>query len=63
MVDAITIATYTGPGDDPSELYVELANPAYLEASRRPAPDSIARSEALSHHFPFRRPRARSPGR
>jgi hypothetical protein len=38
MIDAITIATYTGQGDDPSELYVELANPAYLEASPPPSP-------------------------
>jgi hypothetical protein len=34
----ITIATYTGAGDDPSELYVEVADPAYLAAS--PAPSS-----------------------
>lgn len=38
MIDAITIATYTGAGDDPSELYVELANLAYLEASPPPSP-------------------------
>ena len=28
----IAIATYTGPDDDPSELYVEVADPAYLAA-------------------------------
>jgi hypothetical protein len=32
----ITVATYTGADDDPAQLYVELADPAYLEAS--PAP-------------------------
>jgi hypothetical protein len=38
MVDAITVATYTGPNDDPSELYVEVANAAYLAASPLPSP-------------------------
>jgi hypothetical protein len=37
-VDAITVATYTGPNDDPSELYVEVANAAYLAASPPPSP-------------------------
>ena len=32
----ITVATYTAPGDDPSELFVEVADPAYVAAS--PAP-------------------------
>jgi hypothetical protein len=38
MVDAITVATYTGANDDPSELYVEVANAAYLAASPPPSP-------------------------
>jgi hypothetical protein len=33
---SISVATYTGADDDPSQLYVEVADPAYLEAS--PAP-------------------------
>ncbi|MEO5703752.1 MAG: hypothetical protein ABIZ52_03545 [Candidatus Limnocylindrales bacterium] len=33
---SITIATYTGSADDTSELYVEVANDAYLAASPPP---------------------------
>ena len=35
---SMSVATYTGTDDDPSELYVEVADRAYLEAS--PAPPS-----------------------
>lgn len=35
---SITIATYTAAGDDPSELYVEVADQAYLGASPAPTP-------------------------
>jgi hypothetical protein len=34
---SITVATYTGADDDPSQLYVEVANSEYLEASPAPA--------------------------
>jgi hypothetical protein len=37
-IDAITVATYTGLNDDPSELFVEVANAAYLAASPVPSP-------------------------
>ena len=34
---SLTVATYTGPGDDPSRLYVELADATYLKTPS-PAP-------------------------
>jgi hypothetical protein len=37
MSGSLTLATYTGAGDDPSKLYVELADGAYLKAPT-PAP-------------------------
>jgi hypothetical protein len=42
MVGSISVATYTGADDDPSELYVEVADDAYLAAS--PAPSSTGGS-------------------
>lgn len=35
---SIKVATYTGADDDPSELYVEVADEAYLAASPAPTP-------------------------
>ena len=34
---SLTIATYTERGDDPSVLFVEVADPAYLGASPAPS--------------------------
>ena len=37
-IGPLTVATYTGPGDDPSRLYVEVADDAYLKAAPAPSP-------------------------
>jgi hypothetical protein len=36
-IGSISVATYTGADDDPSQLYVEVADPAYLVASPAPS--------------------------
>ena len=37
LIGAITVATYTGPADDASRLYVEVADEGYLRASPAPS--------------------------